>query len=145
MAIMSKNKEFPPLSTDVRFFFHIYIRILMISANSLLKRASYLTIFSKKPVFSEETAKNCAGVRFEHFSGTRGALPQKLTYTKWVVLGISPINIDTYRYKNKISRKEKRLNFLNSSLFHISKYRRWENLRNLTSPGMFFIYFKVSD
>ncbi len=40
---------------------------------------SYLTIFSKKAVFSEKTAKNCFGDAFDNFLEKEGVLRQKLT------------------------------------------------------------------
>ncbi len=39
----------------------------------------YSTIFSKKAVFSEKTAKNCFGGAFDNFLGKEGILRQKLT------------------------------------------------------------------
>ncbi len=38
-------------------------------------------IFSKKTVFSEETAKNRSGGAFDHFSGKGGLLRQKINIT----------------------------------------------------------------
>ncbi len=39
----------------------------------------YSTIFLKKAVFSEKTAKNCFGGAFDNFLGKGGVLHQKLT------------------------------------------------------------------
>ncbi len=54
--------------------------------NLMLNIFFYSTIFSKKAVFSEKTAKNCFGGAFDNSLGKEGVLRQKLTklfYNKW--------------------------------------------------------------
>ncbi len=94
------------------------------------------TIFSKKAVFSEKSAKNCFGHAFDNFSGKGGVLRQKRTYLFLLRMGYWIYYLAVF-FKKRCNFLRKRKTIVSGGQISFEGWK-WNELLNIFSFNNFF-------